>query len=257
MTLQRFFTAGMTLLLAAALTFSPRRLPAWPPETSKLIATESVKYLPPALMALLKHFPDDFNAGFTAAQPAATTAALDAQLIAAGELLEAQMRQPGDLPKFARQWGAYLRLVIEAADPLPGAAVAEPARRDYAEYFAKLTRRLKRVVILEGTMIADDRDYLKDMQTRRTRYSREIRAAYLPDGSRRSALDFDDRSNVFGVSTLAYNHALSDAVILLSRRWQRGGGDMAGSALRRKPGLQAAAPPMLSPGRDDATGFAP
>lgn len=257
MTLHRFFTAGLTLSLAAALALTPLRISAWPPETSKLIAGESVKYLPPALTALLKHFPDDFNAGFSAAQPAGTQAALDAQLLAAGEALEAQMHQTADLPKFARQWGGYLRLVIEAADPLPGAAVAEPARRDYADYFARLTKRLKRVVILEGTMVADDQEYLKEMQHRRGRYSREIHDAYLPDGSRRSALDFDDRSNVFGVSTLAYNYAVSDAVILLSRRWQRGGGDMTGSALARRPGRIAAAPKPLTPGREDATGFAP
>jgi hypothetical protein len=133
MTLHRFFSAGMMLSLTAALALAPLRISAWPPETSKLIAGESVKYLPPALTALLKHFPDDFNAGFSAAQPAGTQAALDAQLIAAGESLEAQMRQTADLPKFARQWGAYLRLVIEATDPLPGASVAEPARRDYAD----------------------------------------------------------------------------------------------------------------------------
>jgi hypothetical protein len=247
----------LPLALMGVMGLYSMQLNAWPPETSKLIAGETVKYLPPALMALLKHFPDDFNAGFTAAQPAGTQAALDAQLLAAGETLEAQMHQTGDLPKFARQWGAYLRLVIEAADPLPGASVAEPARRDYADYFAKLTRRLKRVVIIEGTMVADDQEYLKEMQHRRSRYSREIHDAYLPDGSRRSALDFDDRSNVFGVSTLAYNYAVSDAVILLSRRWQRGGGDMTGSALARKPGQRAAMPKPVTPGREDATGFAP
>ena len=114
--------------MVGVMGLSPMQLSAWPPETSQLIAGETVKYLPPALMALLKHFPDDLDAGFTSAQPAATQAALDAKLIASGEALEAQMRRPGDLPKFARQWGAYLRLVIEAADPLPGAAVAEPAR---------------------------------------------------------------------------------------------------------------------------------
>jgi hypothetical protein len=233
------------------------RVQGWTPETTQQLAAETVKYLPPALTGLLNHYTNEFNAGFTNIKPAGNQAALEAQLISAGEQLEAQMRKPGDLPAFARQWGGYLRLVLECADPLPGAQVAEPAQRDYAQYFAALSKRLKRVIILEGAQIEDERAYLGEMRNRRSRYSREIHDAYLPDGQRRSALDFDDRSNVFGVSSLAYNYAVSDAVILLSRRWQRGGGDMSGSPLTRKTGPARSAPRPMVPGREDATGFSP
>ena len=225
------------LLLAAA------PLCAWTPETSQLIARDTVKLLPPALAGMIGHYPEPFNAGFTEVKPAAGRAALEAQLVAAGEQLEARMQKTGDLAGFARAWGEYLRLAIEAADPLLDARLGSAALRNYQDYFYRASGKVKKALYLDAfPASSDERGLFTLMHTRADRCQRELAVVYLPDGSRRSALDFDDRSNVFGLTALAFNHAVSEAAALLSRRWQRGGGDMTGSPFLPRPVVRASAP---------------
>ena len=216
---------------------------AWTPETSQLIARDAVKQLPPALVGMLAHYPEPFNAGFTEVKPAAGRAALEAQLVAAGEQLETRMQKAGDLTGFSRAWGEYLRLAIEAADPLLDARLGGAAQRNYQDYFYRASGKVKKALYLDAfPASSDERGLFTLMHTRAERCQRELAVVYLPDGSRRSALDFDDRSNVFGLTTMAFNHAVSEAAALLSRRWQRGGGDMTGSPFLPKPAARTPAP---------------
>lgn len=223
-------------LLPTLLVFAAAPLCAWTPETSQLIARDAVKQLPPALVGMISHYPEPFNAGFTEAKPAADRASLEAQLVAAGEQLEARMQKAGDLAGFARAWGEYLRLAIEAADPLLDARLNRAALHDYQEYFYHANGKVKKALYLDAfPASSDERGLFTLMHARADRCQRELTAVYLADGRRRSALDFDDRSNVFGLTALAFNHAVSEAAALLSRRWQRGGGDMTGSPFLPKP----------------------
>lgn len=225
------------LILAAAPLF------AYTPETSQLIARDTVKQLPPALVGMVGHYPEPFNAGFIEVKPAPERAALEAQLVAAGEQLELRMQKTGDLAGFAKAWGAYLRLAIEATDPLLDANLGAAARHDYQDYFYRACGKVKKALYLDAFPdSSDERTLLSRMHTRAHRCQRELAVVYLPDGSRRSALDFDDRSNVFGLTAIAYNHAVSEAAALLSRRWQRGGGDMTGSPFLSKPAARTPAP---------------
>jgi hypothetical protein len=58
---------------------------------------------------------------------------------------------------------------------------------------------------------------------------------YFRFGTRRTATDFDDRSTAFGVASLCYSHAVSDAVNLYYYIWREAGGDVrAASALRAR-----------------------
>ena len=222
---------------------APLAAAAWVPETAQLIARDSAQNLPPAMLSMIRHFPDPFNAGFTDAKPAQSRPELEAQLIAQGETLTGLMQQTGELQKCAHEWGVFLRLAIEAGDPFLGAPLSPPAARlDYDGYIGKSARKVRRALYLDGyEASADERVLFTAIANRAIRYADNVRAAYLPDGARRSELDFDDRSNVFGATMLAWNRAASDAAALATRVWQRGGGDITGSPFLPRPAAPAAA----------------
>lgn len=237
-------------LLTAALALLPLAGRAWTPEAAQLLARDASQHLPPALLAMVGHFPDAFNDGFSKAKPAAGRAALEAQLAAQGAKLAGMMQQVGNLADFSREWGAYLRLALEACDPFLGAPLTpDAARLDYDNYFVKTSRKVKRALYVGDWVLGEDeKALLARIAQRAAGEAAQVRAAYQPDGSRRSALEFDDRSNVFGATSLAWNHAASGAATLATRCWQRGGGDLSGSPFLPRPAAASAPRSAPAPG---------
>ncbi len=132
--------------------------------------------------------------------------------------------------EIVQRLGQVTHYVIVANDPL---AVAngdpnEPRyRRDWPRYVESAMPRFNPTFYGDGRRIESRRDleawWRRTLQRSRASYPM-VAAEYDRIHFGRGAELFDDRSTAFGVSALAYSHAISDTIGVLRYIWLRAGG---------------------------------
>ncbi len=233
----RILLSALFLSLQFAL---PTAAPAWTPALQERIATDAARLAPPDLARQLARHSKELAAGarepFTDAAPGDHYADPDGS----GNLAEAlrlevdaaidALRSRRTFAEIARRLGRVSHFAADLAFPLHASADDRAESRYYDDYlaYAEWARPRFAVVAYEhrpplaGT---DDVDRLiaEGLARGRAAYP-GIGAEYRRIEFRSGIGRFDDRSTAFGVASLAYSGAVTDAARLLRYIWLTAGG---------------------------------
>lgn len=228
--LLRLRTAAPLLATALGLLAGAGPLAAWSPETRRGLAADAARIAPPDLAGQLDRFAREIAEA--AGEPIAPESAADLGSALRREVdgAVAALRAFRPFSDLARRLGRVAALAAELNDPL-AASSADPEEGRYAADYAAYvdSARPRFAVVLYDDVDAVDGPADVDVLIARTRsrsaelYPR-VGSEYRRVGFRSGVRAFDDRSSAFGISALAYSHAVSDAARLLRYVWLAGGG---------------------------------
>lgn len=213
------------LFLAAALP-----LHAWTRAGDHAIANKSAELAPPDLRLLLDKFHDDYISGVERAladegsdiHRAKLRGRIEAEVTGIAKMI--RNNQP--MPQVVMHLGVLAHLVGDANNPFHIGEDSSPAEHeDFERYFERRLNKFS--MVFYGV----DRNlhlpqYLDGMFARSTKYVPLMSEEYTRGGAPRTSADFDDRSTAFGVASLCYSHAVTDAVNLYYFIWKQAGGDV-------------------------------
>ena len=138
------------------------------------------------------------------------------------------------------QLGILAHLVGDANNPFNVRSTAdlEPSRTDFEGYFERALPKFPTVFYgLEHRFQLGI--YLDQAFARTAHFTPLMGEEYFRFGERRTSIEFDDRSTAFGVASLCYSHAVSDAVNLYYYIWREAGGDVRPASFLRGRGVFA------------------
>lgn len=236
---------GIVLLLVFPLTAG-----AWTRASDERIAKKSAALAPPDLRLLIERFESDYKAGLSRAQ--AEEAADKHQYFVLSR--EGQLRQrieretratidairKGDpMSLVVDRLGTLAHLVADANNPFH-VANDDPrlaaSHNDYEQYFER--RLAKFPTVFYGLDPQFQLNTYLDKTFKRTaKFYPLLSEEYFRTGTRRSSVEFDDRSTAFGVASICYSRAVTDLVNLYYYIWKEAGGDVRSAALMRNGNL--------------------
>jgi hypothetical protein len=213
--------------LCAALLFLAICLPVfgWTRAGDESIAAKSAELAPRDLRLLITKYNTDYLRGVDEALASEATDAHRARL---RERIEAQARTivtmiRGNQPMsgVVEQLGALAHLMGDANNPFHVGRDDAAAHLDFENYFERRLTRFAPVFygyqpnLTLGT-------YLDRVFARTTRFSPLMAEEY----TRGNGATFDDRSTAFGVASICYSHAITDAANLYYFIWKSAGGSV-------------------------------
>lgn len=228
------------LAVFAVLCTAARPAAAWTPQTQTAIAREAARLAPPDLARQIERHEKAFEEGvlapFSDADPGRHmknpdgTGSLDRVLAAEIEAVVAAIRAHRPFEEVVRRLGTVSHYVADLNNPLAvSAADPEEGRyfADYLRYAEKAEPRFPLVFygLRPGLTERGDASALVFETLRRSRslypgIGREYRRIGFASGVGR----FDDRSTAFGLASLSFSHAVTDAASLLRHIWLKAGG---------------------------------
>jgi hypothetical protein len=225
--------------LLIALAFIPLPAGAWTHASDQRIAQVSARLAPPDLRLVIHRYEKDFARGLQ-------LALADKGPIHGTNLRQSIERETRTIVMMIRgnqpmnvvveHLGILAHLVGDANNPMyvPSAVDLQPSRGDFENYLERALPRIPTVFYgVEGRFQLTN--FLDRLFNRTAHFTPLMAEEYFRFGTRRTATDFDDRSTAFGVASLCYSHAVSDAVNLYYYIWREAGGDVrAASALRAR-----------------------
>ena len=215
--------------LLLVLAFVPLPACAWTRVSDQQIAQMSAELAPPDLRLLIQRFPREYARG------------LDRAFADAGEIHGTNLRQSTE--RETRKIVAMIRTnqpMSDANNPFNVRSTAdlEPSRTDFEGYFERALPKFPTVFYgLEHRFQLGM--YLDQAFARTAHFTPLMGEEYFRFGERRTSIEFDDRSTAFGVASLCYSHAVSDAVNLYYYIWREAGGDVRPASFLRGRGVFA------------------
>ena len=235
---------GFVLLLLFPLTAH-----AWTPASEERIAKKSAALAPPDLRLLIERFEGDYKAGLLRAQneegsahrylAASKQVALRQRIERETLAAVAAIRKGEPMADVVGRLGVIVHLIGDANNPFHVAnhdARLASTQSDFERYFER--RLLKFPTVFYGL---DRRfrlgPYLDATLARSAKFYPLLGQEYFRSGVRRSSESFDDRSTAFGVASISYSRAVSDAVNIYYYIWKEAGGDVRSAAAMRDGNL--------------------
>jgi hypothetical protein len=227
-----------TLLLAPA--FAPSAAFAWGPKTQIAIAERAAIIAPPDLRRQIAKNQAEFRAGVLAPFEGTPAAAHEKNEDGSG-LLDREIAEGVDgaidairahhpFSEIVEQLGVLTHYAADASNPL-NVSSADPEEEkysaDYLRYLDSAWPRFRVVFYGAGRDLstpADISSMLERSFSRGRLLYPSLHAEYQRIGAPRGVALFDDRSTAFGVGSVAFSHAVSDAAALLRYIWLRAGG---------------------------------
>jgi len=228
--------AGASILISF---MSSSRAAAWSPKTTEAIAEQALVLAPPHLSRQLERHKGRFREGVLAAfkQAGGTKQGL---ALAPGVLQKAIERESQNAIKAIEGHVSFDEVIyrlgfiasyMAAADyPLLSDMTAQTRPIYLADYPAFVESAFPRFSVVfygAGRVIEStaDLDGLVEAGSARSRRIRPlISLEYYRIGGPNGVKLFDDRSTAFGISSMAYSHAVSDVVAILRYIWLAAGG---------------------------------
>ena len=228
--------------------FSATTALAWSGPAEERIGRKAAALAPPDLRVLILKYESDFLRGVREAAEHQNDAAhrdrsatgrsplqreIDQQIEAA--VRSVQERQP--LRDLVYRLGWITHLIAEVNSPLRvGPSNLSAVERDYERYFERSLSKFPTVFygLQEGL---DVRRTLDAAVSRSRRFNALLDEEYHREGRRRSSSEFDDRSTAFGIASVSYSRAVSDAVNVYFHVWNRAGGDVRSAGILKKGNL--------------------
>jgi hypothetical protein len=225
--------------LLLALAFIPLPAGAWTHASDERIALMSARLAPPDLRLVIQRYDRDFARGLQLALtdkgPIHGTN-LRQSIERETRMIVMMIRGNQPMNVVVQHLGILAHLVGDANNPMyvPSPVDLQPSRSDFETYLESALPRIPTVFYgIEGPFHLPT--YLDRLFNRTAHFTPLMAEEYFRFGTRRTATDFDDRSTAFGVASLCYSHAVSDAVNLYYYIWREAGGDVrAASALRAR-----------------------
>lgn len=231
---------AVLVILAFLGVLTASAAPAWTPESQRVIAASAARLAPPDLLRQIARNRDAYllgavdpfrdGDGTNHVKNADGSGQLDAVVAVAVDNAIRSIEAHRPFNEIVYRLGVVAHYVADANDPL---AVAdddpqEPRyRADFLRYLESTEPRLKTTFYGFRPDFDGQRDLprLVDEALRRGRalyplVGREYRRVGFRSGLR----SFNDRSTAFGISSLAYSHALSDIAEVLRYIWIEAGG---------------------------------
>lgn len=236
--------------IVLALTFLPLTAFAWTRASDERIAKKSAALAPPDLRLVIERFENDYKRGLARAQAEEATDTHHFFVLSReGRLRERIERETHAIIKLIRtgepmasvaeRLGALVHLVADANNPFHVAnddAKLAASHNDFEQYFER--RLSKFPTVFYGL---DPRfnltTYLDKTFTRTAKFYPLVREEYFRGGTRRTNVDFDDRSTAFGVASICYSRAVTDLVNLYYFIWKEAGGDVRSAAAMQRGNL--------------------
>lgn len=233
-------SGSLALSGLAALLAAPGALLAWTPNTQVAIAKHGTTLAPIDLHNQMERHEARFREGvllpFSDPDPARHVKTADGRGYLDQVIFEETERAITAIEKhypFAdiiHQLGVVAHYVADANNPL-NTSDSDPHERsystDYLRYVESAQGRFDVVFIGYGRKIEEPHE-LRDLVRRSLERSRgfytSIADEYRRIGTVNGIQLYDDRSTAFGVSSLAFNHAVSDITGVLRYIWLRAGG---------------------------------
>lgn len=229
------FAAGFAVLLGTVSSAT-----AWTPVTQATIAREAARLSPPDLARQIdKHrraFEEGVNAPFAETDPGRHmknpdgSGTLDRAAVDAVAAAVAAIRGHQPFEEVVRRLGVVSYYVAEANNPLAASAGDPEEGRYFADYLRYAETAEPRFPLIfygvqPGLETSKDVSPLIDAALRRGRelypmIGREYRRIGFVSGIGA----FDDRSSAFGVTSLAFSHAVTDVTLALRYLWITAGG---------------------------------
>jgi len=232
---------GFVLLVLFPLTAT-----AWTRASDERIAKKAATLAPPDLAMLIEKFESDYKAGLVRAQ---SDEGSDLHhyfvLSRKGRLREAieretrlaiRMIRKGDpMSEVVQRLGILAHLVADANNPFHVAnddSRLVESHNDFETYFERKLSKFPTVFYgLEPNFKLDS--YLDKTFARSAKFYPLMSEEYFRGGTRRSSVEFDDKSTAFGVASVSYSRAVTDLVNLYYFIWKEAGGDVRSAAVLR------------------------
>lgn len=231
---------ALVALAAAALALAAGPAAAFSPATQATIAAEAARLAPPDLARQMERHKRELAAGavapFRDGEPARHvknpdgTGSLDAVIAAEVERAVAMVRAHRPFAEIVRQMGVVSHFVADANNPLNASGADSSESSYFADYLHYVESTLPRfpLVFYGLDPRLDGNGGLAPFLAGSLARSRRLypligkeyrRVAFLP-----GVEAFDDRSTAFGVSSLAFSHAVNDVARVLRHLWLKAGG---------------------------------
>lgn len=218
---------------------------AWPPSAVERIASKSMSMAPPDMRLIAEKFAPEFREGFTVDEGvearhtflvASRSGALRDLLKSEVESTVRMIRQRQPMRDVVTKLGYITHLVADVNNPFHVAS-SDPrlvsSQPDFESYFNRKLPKFPTVFYGLVQPLQLER-YIDAALHRSASYYPLLREEYFRFGERRTSAEFDDRSTAFGVASLCYSHAVTDAVNLYYYIWKEAGGDVrTASAMQR------------------------
>lgn len=236
----------MRLLGFVLLVLFPLTATAWTRASDERIAKKAAALAPPDLAMLIEKFEGDYKTGLARAQ---SDEGSDLHhyfvLSRKGRLREGieretrlaiQMIRRGDgMSDVIQRLGILAHLVADANNPFHVAnddpRLAE-SHNDFETYFERRLSKFPTVFYGLEPHFELGR-YLDKTFSRSAKFYPLIGEEYFRGGTRRTSVEFDDRSTAFGVASVSYSRAVTDLVNLYYYIWKEAGGDVRSAAVLR------------------------
>ena len=212
---------------------------AWTSAADERIALKAAQLAPNDLRMMIERYEAQYKAGL---QRAAADEGTDAHrfvvLSRNGQLRDRIERQAASVVSLIRtgkpmsdvvfQLGALAHYVADANNPFHVADSnpnLTPWRADYERYFESRLSKFPTVFYgLDPSFKLSP--YLEQTFERTAKFYPLLDEEYFRFGEQHDSSEFDDRSTAFGVASVCYSRAVTDAVNLYFYVWRRAGGDV-------------------------------
>jgi len=242
----RLLCSLLTLALATAAT-------AWSPQTQIAIADQASTVAPPDLARQIERHRRQFREGavapFRGTQAADHVAnedgSGDLKAVVGREVERAVQMIQGHRPfaEIVHQLGVVSHFVADASNPLNSSATDPDEGKyfaDYLRYAESAHGRFKVSFYGIDSAIGTD-DYVPQMIDRALAQSRSLYPLLGAEYGRLPSPDgrkyFDDRSTAYGLTNLAFSHAVTDVAGVLRYVWLSAGGGDDRQGLPEREGL--------------------
>jgi hypothetical protein len=235
-----FALSSLVCLLATSLF-------AWTPASDQRIAQKGAALAPNDLRVLIEKYSDSYKQGLSRAEAeeggeahhyfmATRSGRLRERIQSETSAAIKGLRDRQPLPQVIERLGFLAHFVADANNPFHTAnddPRLEPSHVDFEQFFETRMRRFPTVFYgLDGSFTPSS--YFDRTFSRTSHFYPLMSEEYFRFGTRRTAVDFDDRSTAFGVASVCYSHAVTDLVNLYYYIWRESGGDVRSAAVMRQ-----------------------
>ena len=236
---------GFVLLLLFPLTAT-----AWTRASDQRIAKKAAALAPPDLAMLLERFEPEYLRGLERAQADEGSESHQYFVLSRKgrlrERIERETRAAIDairkgepMPTVVERLGGLVHLIADANNPFHVAndnPRLSASQNDYEQYFERRLAKFPTVFYgLDPQFQLSS--YLDRTFARSAKFYPLVAEEYFRDGERRTSAAFDDRSTAFGIASISYSRAVSDAVNIYYYIWKEAGGDVRSAAAMRRGNL--------------------
>jgi hypothetical protein len=218
----------------------PTAANAWTRTSDRQIAYRAAQLAPRDMRLVITRYHNQYYAGVDRALAEEGTdmhrAHLRERIQSETSTIITLLRTKKPMQEVVLRLGMLAHLIGDANNPFHVAtdAEVEPAHADFEHYFERRMERFPTVFYGLDPRFALPQ-YVDRTLHRTAKYAPLMDEEYFRGGSRHTSAEFDDRSTAFGVASICYSHAITDAVNLDYYIWREAGGDVRQAASMISP----------------------